>query len=186
MTTSSLSRPVSRRQFLAALTAASASAGVRAQDVKKSPPVRQITRGPGFHWFAYYDKQQFSPDNRFVLGNKVHFEHRSPTADDVIEVGMVDLDDNDKWIPLGTSRAWCWQQGCMLQWVPGNTFEVIWNVESYRHWSQEILSLLFVVARAVDSNTVKKSTAKVILRANFIREVQSILGLRVFPYLIRI
>jgi hypothetical protein len=100
---------------------------MRAQKAETFPPVRQITRGPGFYWFGYYDKLQFSPDNRFVLGNKVHFEHRSPTADDVIEVGMVDLDNNDKWIPLGTSRAWCWQQGCMLQWVPGNTFEVIWN-----------------------------------------------------------
>src|SRR6185503_5515020 len=24
------------------------------------PPIRQITRGPKFHWFGYYDKFQFS------------------------------------------------------------------------------------------------------------------------------
>lgn len=71
------------------------------------------------HGFGYYDKLQFSPDNRFVLGNKVNFEHRSPTADDTIEVGMVDLQEKDRWIPLGQSNAWCWQQGCMLQWIPG-------------------------------------------------------------------
>jgi hypothetical protein len=62
-----------------------------------------------------------------VLGNKVGFEHRSPTADDVIEVGMVDLHEHDKWIPLGKSNAWCWQQGCMLQWIPGTESKVIWN-----------------------------------------------------------
>ncbi|OGV71183.1 MAG: hypothetical protein A2283_23735 [Lentisphaerae bacterium RIFOXYA12_FULL_48_11] len=91
------------------------------------PPVRVITRGPKFHWFAYYDKLQFDPSGRYVLCNEVDFEHRSPKADDVIKVGMVDTQDGDKWIELGESRAWNWQQGCMLQWVPGSQSEVIWN-----------------------------------------------------------
>ena len=107
MSTPSSPLAVSRRQFLATLAAASVRTRLSAQEAKKFPPVRQITQGPGFHWFAYYDKLQFSSDNRFVLSHKVNFEHRSPKADDVIEVGMVDLQDKDKWIPLGTSRAWC-------------------------------------------------------------------------------
>jgi hypothetical protein len=40
---------------------------------------------------------------------------------------MVDLQDSDRWIELGTSRSWCWQQGCMLQWRPQSQTEVIWN-----------------------------------------------------------
>jgi hypothetical protein len=40
---------------------------------------------------------------------------------------MVDLQDGDRWIELGQSNAWCWQQGCMLQWRPGNSHEVVWN-----------------------------------------------------------
>ncbi len=91
------------------------------------PPARTITRGPKHHWFAYYDKLEFDPSGRYVLGMEVDFEHRSPQPDDVIKVGMVDLKDNDKWIELGTSRAWCWQQGCMLQWRPGSKTEVLWN-----------------------------------------------------------
>ena len=91
------------------------------------PPVRAITRGPRFHWFGYYDKLQFSPDGRFVLGNEVDFEGRSPTPDDWIRVGMVDLQDNDRWIELGRTRAWNWQQGCMLQWLPDDGHTVIWN-----------------------------------------------------------
>jgi len=89
--------------------------------------VRPITRGPRHHWFGYYDKLQFDPSGRFVLGMGVGFEGRSPTADDVIGIGMVDLQDGDRWIALGESRAWCWQQGCMLQWIPGIRDEVIWN-----------------------------------------------------------
>ena len=70
------------------------------------PPIRQITRGPRFHWFGYYDKFQFSADNRFVLGNEVEFEGRSPRAEDRIRVGMVDLQEGDRWIELGSTCAW--------------------------------------------------------------------------------
>jgi hypothetical protein len=91
------------------------------------PPVRQITRGPKHHWFAYYDKLQFDPTGRYALGMEVDFEGRSPRPDDVIEMGMVDLEDGDRWTELGTSCAWGWQQGCMLQWVPGSATNVLWN-----------------------------------------------------------
>lgn len=94
---------------------------------QKLPPVRAITRGPKFHWFAYYDKLEFDPTGRYVLGMEVDFQHRSPRPDDLIKVGMVDLKQNDKWIELGESRAWCWQQGCMLQWRPGSKTDVLWN-----------------------------------------------------------
>jgi len=40
---------------------------------------------------------------------------------------MVDLNSGDTWTQLGESRAWCWQQGCMLQWRPGSKNEIIWN-----------------------------------------------------------
>ena len=35
------------------------------------PPVRAITKGPQYHWFGYYDKLQFDPTSRYVLGNEV-------------------------------------------------------------------------------------------------------------------
>ena len=130
-----------RRHFLAALAAATAATGSRGQEADAFPPIRQITRGPGFHWFGYYDKLQFSPDNRFVLGNKVGFEHRSPTAEDEIEVGMVDLHEHDRWIPLGKTKAWCWQQGCMLQWIPGSESKVIWNDREQDRFVSHILDV---------------------------------------------
>lgn len=135
----------SRRQFLTTFAAVfgTAASGLRVsgQEPAKFPPTRQITRGPGFHWFGYYDKLQFSPDNRFVLSNKVGFEHRSPTADDVIEVGMVDLQEKDQWIPLGTTRAWNWQQGCMLQWIPGTKSKIIWNDREQDRFVSHILDV---------------------------------------------
>ncbi len=89
--------------------------------------VRAITQGPGFHWFGYYDKLQFSEDGRYVLGMEVNFENRQPEGDDEIRVGMVDLGQGDKWVELGRSRAWAWQNGCMLQWRPGYPGQIVWN-----------------------------------------------------------
>ncbi len=103
------------------------TAAAEPAEEERSAPVRAITQGPAFHWFGYYDKEQFSSDGRFVLGNRVTFEHRSPTAEDRIGVGMVDLCEGDRWIELGSTAAWNWQQGCMLQWRPGHPEEAIWN-----------------------------------------------------------
>ena len=125
--------PMNRRDVLRAALPAALGLGAwprRAMgqaSPEKLPPVRQITRGPKFHWFAYYDKLQFDPSGRYALGMEVGFEHRSPRPDDVVKIGMVDLADGDKWTELGQSTAWCWQQGCMLQWRPGSTSEILWN-----------------------------------------------------------
>lgn len=104
-------------------------------------PVRSITKGPKYHWFGYYDKLQFDPSNRYVLGMEVGFEHRSPEANDEIRVGMVDLQDNDRWTDLGSTKSWGWQQGCMLQWIPGSSEEIIWNDRLDDHFVSHILNI---------------------------------------------
>ncbi len=124
-----------RRTFLQMLAAAPLAAA------SPLPPVRAITRGPQYHWFGYYDKLQFDPTGRYVLGMQVEFEHRSPRADDMIRVGMVDLEDGDRWIELGTSLAWNWQQGCMLQWLPGSKSEIIWNDRQADRFVSHILDV---------------------------------------------
>ena len=107
--------------------AAAAPDAVPAVLVAENVSARAITKGPGHHWFGYYDKLEFDPSGRYVLGMETAFENRSPEPDDVIKVGMVDLEDGDRWIELGESRAWNWQQGCMLQFLPGSASQVIWN-----------------------------------------------------------
>jgi hypothetical protein len=119
---------LSRRGWLKGAAAAAIAPNLPFADGdKKLPPVRTITKGPKFHWFGYYDKWQFDPTNRYVLGMEVDFEHRSPKPEDRIRLGVVDLHDKDKWTELGTSTAWSWQQGCMLQWIPGTKDGILWN-----------------------------------------------------------
>ncbi|SHM75253.1 hypothetical protein SAMN04488057_103206 [Cyclobacterium lianum] len=89
-------------------------------------PVR-ITDGPDGHWFGYYDKWQVDPSGRYALGCKVGFEGRSPRKNDKLEIGLIDLERDNKWKRIGESSAWGWQQSCMLQWIPGSSEELIWN-----------------------------------------------------------
>ena len=105
-------------------------------------PSRPITSGPQHHWFGYYDKLQFDPSGRYALGMEVGFEHRAPAAEDLIKVGMIDLADGDRWIELGTSRAWCWQAGSMLQWLPRSAHEIIWNDRVDGRFISRILNIV--------------------------------------------
>ena len=130
-----------RRSFLASCGAGLALGCRGFESASALPPVRAITSGPKFHWFGYYDKLEFDPESRRVLGMEVDFEHRSPGADDEIRIGMVDLADGDRWTDLGSTTAWGWQQGCMLQWVPESSDEVIWNDREDGRYVSRILNL---------------------------------------------
>jgi hypothetical protein len=171
-----MTRPTSRRAFLSGLAgggvaAISADAARAADELLRAaatrstsgpaataattatsealPPIRQITRGPGFHWFGYYDKLQFDPEGRRVLGMRVEFEHRSPKPDDEIRLGYVDLHDGDRWIEIGATKAWNWQQGCMLQWLPDSQSEVIWNArEDGQHGGRFVSRVLDIKSGA--------------------------------------
>lgn len=103
--------------------------------------IRPITRGPDVHWFGYYDKLQFDPTGRYALGMATDFEHRSPRPTDRVRIGMVDLQDDDRWIELGDSQAWGWQAGCMLQWLPGSDREIIWNDRQEKCFVSHILDV---------------------------------------------
>ncbi len=120
---------ITRRTFMERLALAGCLGPALPAFTRNAPPApaRAITHLPGHHWFGYYDKLQFSPDNRCVLGMETMFEGRTPTAEDVLGVGMVDTGMGDRWIEFGVSRAWGWQQGCMLQWRPPDAWEALWN-----------------------------------------------------------
>lgn len=113
-------------------------------------PERMITRGPEHHWFGYYDKFQFGPSNKYVLGMQVTFEGRSPRTDDEIKLGLIELDHGDKWTEIGATTSWGWQQGCMLQWRPGAERQVIFNVRQDELYGCRILDLASGESRTLE------------------------------------
>ncbi len=122
-----MARPT-RRDWLAMTAAAAIGAKAFAQPETTKLPARAVTKGPMHHWFGYYDKCPWDKAGRYLLAMESEFCDRQPTAKDAITVGMVDLKDGDKYIPLDTTRAWSWQQGTMLQWLgSAPDREVIYN-----------------------------------------------------------
>lgn len=94
-------------------------------------PARAVTRGPRHHWFGYYDKTPWDRTGRYLLANEIAFVDRQPKPGEQVTVGMVDLRDRDAFRPLGTTTAWSWQQGCMLQWLgSAPDRDVIFNATS--------------------------------------------------------
>ena len=79
---------------------------------------RAVTRPPRHHYFGYYDKSPWDATGRYILGLEVDFNERQQEPSDVATVGMVDLEDDCAWTPLAETRAFNWQQGAMLQWLP--------------------------------------------------------------------
>lgn len=96
------------------------------EEKQRAFPVIKLTEGPKQHWFGYYDKIQIDPSGRYALAAAVDTFRRSPTKTDTLQIGWIDL-ETQEWELLGTSTAWGWQQGCMLQWIPGSSEEIIWN-----------------------------------------------------------
>jgi hypothetical protein len=87
------------------------------EHITKTVPVRQVTFGPKFHFFGYYEKSPWDATGRYLLALEVDFIGRTPEPDDVARVCLIDLENDDKVKVVGETTAWNWQQGSMLQWL---------------------------------------------------------------------
>ncbi|MGF1578064.1 MAG: hypothetical protein ACFCD0_01740 [Gemmataceae bacterium] len=92
------------------------------------PKAVAVTKGPEHHFFGYYDKCPWDKTGRYLLTNESSFVDRQPKKGELLRVGMIDLKNNNKLTVIGTTPAWCWQQGTMLQWLgSGPDRQVIHN-----------------------------------------------------------
>ncbi|MFW6107765.1 MAG: hypothetical protein ACOC70_01065 [bacterium] len=86
--------------------------------IEHDVPVRQVTSGPGYHFFGYYDKFPWDATGRYLLCLEVDFLGRTPEPDDVARLCLIDTQDGDALRVIAETRAWNWQQGCMARWLP--------------------------------------------------------------------
>ena len=90
-------------------------------------PVRAVTSGPLAHWFGYYDKPPWDATGRYMLCLEGEDHGCLPAAGEKAVIGLIDL-EADTFEPIAETRAWNWQQGCMLQWLPSAPDrEIIFN-----------------------------------------------------------
>ena len=107
-----------------------------------SCPVHRVTDGPGKYFFGYYDKHQWDPTDRYLLGLEVPFDDRPPGLHDRARILRIDTHAGNRAEVVAETGAWCWQQGCMLQWLPGASDEIIYNDRIGDRYVAVILNLV--------------------------------------------
>lgn len=120
------------------------------EKVKLAPwaRIRFVTPDTESHFFGYYNYSPVSADGRRMLTHRVDFDGRGVGRSDVAKIGYVDLEDGS-WHMLGSTRAFNWQQGAMLQWLgPDFQSRVIYNDQEEDRF----------VARIVDVATGRSRT----------------------------
>src|SRR5687768_4249015 len=91
-------------------------------------PATPVTSGPKHHFFGYYDVTPWDSTGRYLLAGEIDFIDRQPKPGEALTVGMVDLKDNNRYLPFDTTTAWCWQMGARLQWLgSAPDREVVYN-----------------------------------------------------------
>ncbi|MBR6793595.1 MAG: glucosamine-6-phosphate deaminase [Clostridia bacterium] len=78
-------------------------------------PIRELSPEDGHYFFGYYDLQPYDSTGKRHLCHKVQFTDRLPEADDVAELGYIDVETRT-FHKIAETTAWNFQQGAMLQW----------------------------------------------------------------------
>lgn len=69
------------------------------------------------YFFGFHDKSPFSSSGKALLAHHNLIGNRIVQHGDTVEVGVFNGTDWNDFTRLGTSTAWNWQLGSMLQWV---------------------------------------------------------------------
>lgn len=84
--------------------------------------VRAVTKGPREHFLAsYFAINSWSPDNRHLLVLETDVKGRLPQAGERCTIGVVDLRDWNRFIPVSTTACWNFQEAAMGHWLDDDT-----------------------------------------------------------------
>ena len=83
---------------------------------------RAVTQGPHEHLLAsYFAIDSWSPDKRYMLVLETDLNGRLPEAGERCTIGVVDLADGNRFIPVSTTACWNFQEAAMGHWVDNDT-----------------------------------------------------------------
>ena len=92
----------------------------------KTGQTQRISEKGRHSFFGFYGKSPWNINERFFVYLEVDFIDRHPTDKDFARIILIDFEKNSK-IELAKTKAWNWQQGCMIQWIPGSSNKIIFN-----------------------------------------------------------
>ena len=81
-----------------------------------------VTKGPHEHFFAsYFAIDSWSPNCRYVSVLETDINGRLPEAGERCTLGLVDLHDGNRFIPISTTACWNFQEAAMAHWIDDDT-----------------------------------------------------------------
>ena len=85
-------------------------------------------------WFGYYNYDALDASQSRLICNKAKFDGVKPSKELDIDLGYYDLKTGE-WHFVDSTNSWNWQQGVMMQWLPGtgNENRVIYNCTRNGH-----------------------------------------------------
>ena len=120
---------------------------------------RAITSGPHEHFFAsYFGIDSWSADGRYVTVLETDLRDRMPEGAPAT-LGVVDLQDGNKFIPVAETRTWNFQEAAMAHWLPGEKDTFVYNdlrdgkfASVVRNWKTGVERILPMPVSAVSAD----------------------------------
>lgn len=106
-----------------------ASVATSNEKFKSEGDVVRVSPDDGYEYFyGYYDKSPWDATDRYMICIKVKQAYKSVAPKEPGVVGVIDTQDQNKFIKVGVTHSWNVQQSCMAQWM-GPDFEtkIIYN-----------------------------------------------------------
>ena len=105
-------------------------AGVTLADIVPFPELsapRAVTQGPHDHFLAnYFAINAWSPDNRYLLTLETDIKDELPDGR-ACTLGLVDLEEGNRFVPVMETRAWNFQEAAMAHWLPNEKYTFVVN-----------------------------------------------------------
>lgn len=91
-------------------------------------------------FFGYYDLCPMDPKQERLLALRVPLGARAGGRGPAAEIGFFRLAEEETvFTVIGQTRAWCWQQGSRLRWMPGSEEAVFTNSHDGNHHAGLVL-----------------------------------------------
>lgn len=118
---------------------------------KYAAPIFETNAGAEAEWFGYYNYDTLNYDQTKMLCNRADMDGCAIEKGMQIEVGYYELADGS-WHHIGNTDAFNWQQGAMLQWLPGkgNENKVIYNFSADNHFKSRIFDIATQEENVID------------------------------------
>lgn len=80
------------------------------------------------YFYGYYDKSPWDSSDRYILAIRVKNAYSSVAPSEPGTIVLIDTENNNRIIEIGTTYSWNVQQGCMAQWLgPDFKSKIIYN-----------------------------------------------------------